>query len=427
MRIPGHDGARHLPRDHASPRARRTSRSSSSPARTTARSPTATGTRILPLPVDKEKKPIGLTGYFAPRGYAVAMMDLRGTGRSEGCLDHLGPQRPQGPQDRHRVARDAAVVQRPRRHDRPLLRRLDDAGRDQAQPEGPRHDRAQRRPRRACTTTSSSTGVAWNLQYVGPVRGYPSLATAADLPPGLPTEGLPVGGPSGDNFGSRERVPQDARCEYQNTAANNGPGNVTGQETAVAQGARRDQGGHGLAGPRLPHPRRQRQRRADPGRRSGSSTATCARATSSGSASGTTARAAAPTSAGCSGRTRSTPGSTASSCCARSTPGPPVEVFLNDEATVAGADPEAQGDLQRRDLPGGAARPSCSARNDGELLEGREGEPSAMTYVADPAGFQGQRDRQRDDGLQAAGPRPAARRHARSSSCTRRSSVRAPT
>src|SRR3954451_16916024 len=33
----------------------------------------------------------GLTGWLAPRGYAVVMMDLRGTGRSAGCLDHLGP------------------------------------------------------------------------------------------------------------------------------------------------------------------------------------------------------------------------------------------------------------------------------------------------------------------------------------------------
>ena len=49
------------------------------------------GTRILPGPKDEEDKPIGLTGYFAPRGYAVVMMDLRGTGRSQGCLDHLGP------------------------------------------------------------------------------------------------------------------------------------------------------------------------------------------------------------------------------------------------------------------------------------------------------------------------------------------------
>ncbi len=47
------------------------------------------GTRILPEPRNAEGKSIGLTGYFAPRGYAVVMMDLRGTGRSQGCLDHL--------------------------------------------------------------------------------------------------------------------------------------------------------------------------------------------------------------------------------------------------------------------------------------------------------------------------------------------------
>ncbi len=47
------------------------------------------GTRILPGPNANGKK-LGLTGYFAPRGYAVVMADLRGTGRSEGCLDHMG-------------------------------------------------------------------------------------------------------------------------------------------------------------------------------------------------------------------------------------------------------------------------------------------------------------------------------------------------
>jgi putative CocE/NonD family hydrolase len=47
------------------------------------------GTRIFPGPKDADGNPIGLTGYFAPRGYAVVMMDLRGTGRSQGCLDHL--------------------------------------------------------------------------------------------------------------------------------------------------------------------------------------------------------------------------------------------------------------------------------------------------------------------------------------------------
>ena len=64
------------------------------------------GTRIFPGPkaenippwVDSQQphggvatdKTLGLAGYFAPRGYAVVFMDLRGTGMSEGCLDHLG-------------------------------------------------------------------------------------------------------------------------------------------------------------------------------------------------------------------------------------------------------------------------------------------------------------------------------------------------
>ncbi len=48
------------------------------------------GTRILPEPRTVDGRSAGLTGYFAPRGYAVVMMDLRGTGRSQGCLDHLG-------------------------------------------------------------------------------------------------------------------------------------------------------------------------------------------------------------------------------------------------------------------------------------------------------------------------------------------------
>lgn len=33
----------------------------------------------------------GLVNYFVPRGYAVLMLDLRGTGRSQGCLDQMGP------------------------------------------------------------------------------------------------------------------------------------------------------------------------------------------------------------------------------------------------------------------------------------------------------------------------------------------------
>jgi putative CocE/NonD family hydrolase len=48
------------------------------------------GFRIFPGPRDKDGSLIGLTGYFPPRGYAVVMADLRGTGKSSGCLDHMG-------------------------------------------------------------------------------------------------------------------------------------------------------------------------------------------------------------------------------------------------------------------------------------------------------------------------------------------------
>ena len=48
------------------------------------------GTHILPWP-EAGGEPLGLAGYFAPRGYSVAFADLRGTGRSQGCLDYLGP------------------------------------------------------------------------------------------------------------------------------------------------------------------------------------------------------------------------------------------------------------------------------------------------------------------------------------------------
>ena len=38
------------------------------------------GTRILPEPRDEEGAPLGLTRFFAPRGFAVVIMYLRGTG-----------------------------------------------------------------------------------------------------------------------------------------------------------------------------------------------------------------------------------------------------------------------------------------------------------------------------------------------------------
>ena len=63
------------------------------------------GRRILPDPVGEDGVALGLTGYFAPKGYAVVMMDLRGTGFSDGCLDHLGPD---DAKDLHQVVEWAA-------------------------------------------------------------------------------------------------------------------------------------------------------------------------------------------------------------------------------------------------------------------------------------------------------------------------------
>jgi uncharacterized protein len=49
------------------------------------------GARPGYLDTPESDKTLGLAGYFAPRGYAVVFADLRGTGKSDGCLEHLGP------------------------------------------------------------------------------------------------------------------------------------------------------------------------------------------------------------------------------------------------------------------------------------------------------------------------------------------------
>jgi putative CocE/NonD family hydrolase len=49
------------------------------------------GARPAYLDTPEADKTLGLAGYFAPRGYSVVFADLRGTGKSGGCLDHLGP------------------------------------------------------------------------------------------------------------------------------------------------------------------------------------------------------------------------------------------------------------------------------------------------------------------------------------------------
>jgi predicted acyl esterase len=58
--------------------------------------------------------------YFAKKGYVFVIQDTRGRGDSEGPLQLLFPGR-QRRLRQHRVARQATMVQRTRRHPRPLV------------------------------------------------------------------------------------------------------------------------------------------------------------------------------------------------------------------------------------------------------------------------------------------------------------------
>lgn len=344
------------------------------------------GTRILPLPLDKEKKPIGLTGYFAPRGYAVAMMDLRGTGRSEGCLDHLGPN---DHKDLKAVVEYLAM--QPWSNGRVGMTGHSYVG-------STTQAATKLNPKGLVTTVPSAglarmydhqfhTGVAWNLQYVGPMAAYPSLATSADLPPGLPTGGAPVGGPTGDNFNQGAR-PQDALCEYENTALNNGPGNATGQETQwhkdrdASKEATAWQGHvflvHGVNdnAARIPAA----QWFFDRGLRKGDKLWLGQWDHGSGCC---------PNQRGMQWTHALHAWFDRQLMLKEVNTGPPVEVFLNDEATVDNAVPKRKEIYTSETYPA-AAKTLTYGTNDGELLEGKEGEPSAMTYVADPRGYQGQ-------------------------------------
>ena len=184
------------------------------------------GTRMFPDPVGPDGEKLGLTGYFAPRGYAVAMMDLRGTGRSTGCLDHLGPD----------DAKDLKTV----------VEALADAEWSNGRVGMTGHSyvgstpsvAAGQAPRGLATIVPSAglasmydhqfnKGVPWNLQYIGPQVAYEGLALSRDLPEGTPP--IPViGAPPGDNFGYAGPNAQTG-CGLPNSAALAGTGQVTGE------------------------------------------------------------------------------------------------------------------------------------------------------------------------------------------------------
>ncbi|MFT4745199.1 MAG: putative acyl esterase [Nitriliruptoraceae bacterium] len=181
-----------------------------------------TGTRIFPDPVDESGNAIGLTGYFAPRGYAVAMVDLRGTGRSSGCLDHLGPNDAAD----LKVAIEWAASQT-WSNGRVGMTGHSYVGATQMAA-------AELRPEGLATIVPSAglasmydhqfqAGVPYNLQYVGPMVAYEALAIDRHLPSFVPSA---LGDQTGDNFGND---PEDFGCGLQSSAALSGPGQLTGQ------------------------------------------------------------------------------------------------------------------------------------------------------------------------------------------------------
>ena len=186
---------------------------------------TRIGDRIFPDPKSPTGQNLGLTGYFAPRGYAVVMMDLRGTGRSTGCLDHLGPN----------DAKDMKVLiewlaKRPWSNGRIGMTGHSYVGSTPSVA-------AAQRPEGLVTIAPSAglvsmydhqfqMGVPYNLQWVGPMVAYEWLALVRDLPPGI--NNAPVlGGTSGDNFGNAPN-PQMG-CGMQHSSLTAGSGQVTGQ------------------------------------------------------------------------------------------------------------------------------------------------------------------------------------------------------
>ena len=173
------------------------------------------GTRILPEPRDDQGRPVGLTGYFAPRGYAVVMVDLRGTGRSEGCLDHLGDA---DADDLRRIVEWAAT--RSWSNGKVGMTGHSYVG---STPSAA----AAQRPNGLATIVPSAglasmyhhqfqAGVPFFLQYVGPIEAYEQLAIERKLP-------------GGDDFGNNMH---ETGCGLPSSAATAGEEQLSGAYSA---------------------------------------------------------------------------------------------------------------------------------------------------------------------------------------------------
>jgi predicted acyl esterase len=190
------------------------------------------GARILPQPVDSDERPLGLKRYFAPRGYAVAMMDLRGTGKSQGCLDLMGP----------RDASDLKTVVEW------LARQPWSNGRvgmvGHSYPGSTPMIAAAMRPKGLVTIVPSAgvsqmyehlfhNGVPWAGTFGGGIAAYNLLAIqralpdAIELPPELfETLPVPLGQRFGDNFGND---PHEAACGVTQSPAFTGESLLSGR------------------------------------------------------------------------------------------------------------------------------------------------------------------------------------------------------
>lgn len=184
------------------------------------------GTRILPGPVDKDGNHIGLAGYFAPRGYAVVFADLRGTGRSTGCLDHLGPN---DATDSYEIVEWAAKQKWSNG-------RVGMTGHSYVG-STPQVAAAQNPPHLTTIVPSAGlaqmydhkfqNGVPYNLQWAGPLFAYETLAMQRFLPDIGPVPVL--GGGTGDNFGSGDVA--GVACGWQNSTVVTGDAYMRGHET----------------------------------------------------------------------------------------------------------------------------------------------------------------------------------------------------
>ena len=175
------------------------------------------GTRILPEPRDENGFPLGLTRYFAPRGYAVVMMDLRGTGKSQGCLDHIGPR-----DDKDLKAVVEWAAKQPWSNGRVGMTGHSYVGSTPSRAAAP--DPAGRVPAGLVTIVPSAglatmydhqfqAGVPYFLQWAGPMFAYEQIALQRHLP-------------GGETFGKNV---EDTGCGLPNSSLVSGEDQLSGR------------------------------------------------------------------------------------------------------------------------------------------------------------------------------------------------------